>query len=157
MALEAWLQEIKYIVFGRAQSKGYAATDDGDGRDLLDFVKQHFNGHAEGEVVYKLIRWAKKRNPEDILKAAAWCFLVYDQHMRQDTQQETPDVTFTPKPDHRMHEATATSGGQSSGSPVFGGGGGGVQAPWSIPERVAALEKFQAIIDRMMMGGHFGG
>ena len=40
-------------------------------------------GYCEGEVIHKLARWRKKRNPTDLAKAAAHLYLVF-----HDTQGE---------------------------------------------------------------------
>lgn len=70
------------LLNGTAVGKGYATA--GDGRPLLDFVSAHCgDGHALGEIVYKVTRWRSRRNPEDLLKVAAWAFLVWDQARRR--------------------------------------------------------------------------
>ena len=81
-AFAQFFRAVRQIVLGKAQEKGYSKGADGDGRELLDFIKSQFGDHPEGEIVYKLIRWRSKKNPEDLLKAAAWIFLIYDQHHR---------------------------------------------------------------------------
>lgn len=81
--LDYWFKQMQEIVLGKAQSKGYADNAQDDGRDLLDFVNRHCPSHTEGEIIYKVIRWTKKRDPEDLLKIAAWAFLAWDQHRRQ--------------------------------------------------------------------------
>lgn len=73
---------VEPLVTGKAGEKGYARPGE-TGRDLMDFVKDNFGGHALGEIVYKLIRWNQKHNPEDILKVAAWAFLEWDQYQRR--------------------------------------------------------------------------
>lgn len=103
-SMEEFNQLVRDIVFATAHSKGYASNPEGDGRDLLDFIEAHFHGHAEGEMVYKIVRWEKKRNPEDLLKLVAWAFLVWDQDRRnyESKQGEMVDqATPAPYPDHR--------------------------------------------------------
>lgn len=34
-------------------------------------------GHTLGEITYKTIRYAKRRDPNDLLKVAAWAYLVW--------------------------------------------------------------------------------
>ena len=81
-SLEEFCAGVEGLLNGTARGKGYA-PDGGDGRPLLDFVAEHCGeGHALGEATYKLIRWKNKRNPEDLLKAAAWCFLEWDRDRR---------------------------------------------------------------------------
>lgn len=90
-SLGNFFDELYAIVGGKAQQKGYASLNakDSSGRETLDFVKQHAPGHAEGEMMYKIIRWTKKRQPEDLLKLAAWAFLVWDQYRRERAGQQT--------------------------------------------------------------------
>jgi len=35
------------------------------------------HAHALGEIVYKARRYAAKRNVEDVLKIAAWAYLIW--------------------------------------------------------------------------------
>jgi hypothetical protein len=68
------------LLNGTAEAKGYAKN--GSGRALLDFVAEHAPGHAIGEIIYKVVRWQRKGNPEDLLKVAAWAFLEWDRARR---------------------------------------------------------------------------
>ncbi len=74
------------LLNGRADEKGYAAR--GDGRDLMDFIADRGLTHAEGEIIYKVLRWHSRRNPEDLQKIAAWAFLEYDRHQRKSKLSE---------------------------------------------------------------------
>jgi hypothetical protein len=76
--------EVAKLMDGTAAGKGYNRTGlDGPNR-LFEFVLDNIGAgaptHALGEVVYKCQRYASKKNPEDILKAAAWCFLIWRHH-----------------------------------------------------------------------------
>lgn len=74
-----FMTEVGTLLGGTASGKGYSATGaDGD-NPLYAFVQSMNEGHqhALGEIVYKARRYAAKRNPEDILKVAAWAFLVW--------------------------------------------------------------------------------
>lgn len=76
--MEAFFSQVRGKMRGEATAKGYAG-ENGDGRDLIDFVaKKCGEGHATGEIVYKVIRWAEKRDPADLFKIAAWAFLEWD-------------------------------------------------------------------------------
>lgn len=56
-----------------AKEKGYDS-------DLLSFCQKMRLTHAEGEIIYKLVRYNRKRNPEDLLKIAAWAYLMWKEH-----------------------------------------------------------------------------
>jgi hypothetical protein len=65
-----------------AKGKGYNTTGV-DGQNLLyEFVQEAVGGpgHAIGEAIYKVRRYAAKRNPEDLEKLAAWAFLMWKHH-----------------------------------------------------------------------------
>ena len=65
------------ILGGTAEGKGYNAGGPNGANELSDFVEQHCPGHALGEVIYKAVRFQRKRNPEDLLKIAAWAYLQW--------------------------------------------------------------------------------
>jgi len=91
LALRAFFDGVIGIIEGKAQDKGYSAGGDG-GELLYKFVGANFKGHPLGEIVYKAVRYARKGDPADLLKAAAWAFLVWE-----DTLQSQPGkyVTLT--------------------------------------------------------------
>lgn len=72
-------QQVELLLSGTAGAKGYSATGPDGPNRLYEFVETMNDGpgHALGEIVYKARRYAAKRNPEDLLKAAAWCFLAW--------------------------------------------------------------------------------
>lgn len=77
MTFDTFSQEIHSLLDATAKSKGYNDTGaDGDNQ-LFSFCQKMGLGHAEGEIVYKVVRYHKKRNPEDLLKIAAWAFLLW--------------------------------------------------------------------------------
>jgi hypothetical protein len=64
-----------------AQGKGYSTTGVDGHNALYEFVAEMAGpGHALGEIVYKSRRYEAKRNPEDLVKIAAWAFLLYKHH-----------------------------------------------------------------------------
>lgn len=81
--LEYFQNEVSKILLKTAQEKGYGTEEEG-GRELYDFIHDNFNrdGHALGEIVYKAIRYRKKGEMEDLIKIAAWAFLIYDRRLR---------------------------------------------------------------------------
>lgn len=74
--------DVRTLLEGTAQGKGYNATGVDGPNQLYDFVETLTGGpgHALGEIVYKAKRYAAKRDPVDLLKIAAWAFLAYRAH-----------------------------------------------------------------------------
>lgn len=70
------MREIEKIIGSEAGSKGYGG-DNLEKDQVLDFVAKHCPGHAEGEIIYKVLRWRSKRDPKDLLKIMAWAFLLW--------------------------------------------------------------------------------
>ena len=73
---------VRLLLEGQAASKGYSPNGADGHNPLFEFVAEVVGGqqHAIGEGIYKLVRYQRKRNREDLLKAAAWCFLMYRYH-----------------------------------------------------------------------------
>ena len=68
------------ILNGTASDKRYSQTGPDGHNALYEFVRTHVafcDGHALGEIVYKAVRYQAKRNPEDLVKIAAWAFLAW--------------------------------------------------------------------------------
>ena len=71
-----FMDGVRALVESKAAEKGY--NDGGtEGNDLMEFTNKFFPGHAAGEVCYKMIRYARKKQKEDLLKAAAWAYLLW--------------------------------------------------------------------------------
>lgn len=69
-----FMREVAEKLGGEASSKGY--SDGGpDGRNPLFEVTGV--EHACGEIVYKAVRFRRKGDPNDMLKAAAWAYLAW--------------------------------------------------------------------------------
>lgn len=81
VALQDFYLEMSEMVINNAKKKGYHGNDE-DGRVLFDFVTKYSEGHSIGEIIYKAIRWTKKRDNKDIVKIAAWAFLIWDGERR---------------------------------------------------------------------------
>lgn len=80
-ALKEFHKSLDEILLFAAKTKGYhgAATD---GRKLFDEAHTENYGHPIGEIKYKLRRFQSTRDPIDIVKVAAWAFLIWDKQRR---------------------------------------------------------------------------
>lgn len=77
MTFDEFTRGVRALLEPTAQGKGYNTTGVDGQNDLYEFVQGiSGNGHAYGEIIYKVKRHAAKGNPEDMLKVAAWAFLV---------------------------------------------------------------------------------
>ena len=72
--------KIRSLLDAQASEKGYSGEGADGPNELYEFVRKHIGGnphaHALGEIIYKVIRFAARGNPEDLEKAAAWLFLI---------------------------------------------------------------------------------
>lgn len=69
--------QVRELLSNTAKAKGYNTTGPEGPNMLFEFNARYFPGHALGEVIYKCVRYSEKKNLEDVLKAAAWLFLVW--------------------------------------------------------------------------------
>ena len=77
MTFDQFVSEVRALLEPTAQGKGYNTTGVDGQNQLYEFVQgMAGEGHALGEIVYKAKRYAAKGNPEDVLKIAAWSFLI---------------------------------------------------------------------------------
>jgi hypothetical protein len=78
MTFDQFISEVRGLLEPTASGKGYNSTGVDGPNDLYAFVQTMSGGHqhALGEIVYKARRYAAKGNREDVLKIAAWAFLV---------------------------------------------------------------------------------
>ncbi len=79
--LHVFLQQVTALLEPTAAAKGYnSAGIDGFNR-LYTFVQStvghQTHAHGLGEIIYKAVRYAAKGQPEDLVKIAAWAFLVW--------------------------------------------------------------------------------
>lgn len=82
-----FVTQVRALLEPTASAKGYSSTGADGPNQLFEFVHSVAgNGHALGEVIYKAKRYAAKGNPEDILKIAAWSFLIW-KHDTERTQR----------------------------------------------------------------------
>jgi hypothetical protein len=84
-SLDEFQAEVIKALNGKAEEKGYSEGGDSGGRPMLDAVATIVgeSTHPIGEILYKLARWKAKGNPEDLVKVAAWAFLLWDQQRRR--------------------------------------------------------------------------
>ena len=79
LTYKQFVEQVERLLGNTASGKGYSEGADAP-LELYDFVAEYVggnrHGHALGEIIYKTVRFARKGNVEDILKAAAWAFLV---------------------------------------------------------------------------------
>lgn len=76
-SFSAFMREVGSQLGEGAEGKGYNSKGP-DGENHLF----HVSGveHACGEIIYKAVRFRKRRSKEDMLKAAAWAFLAWKHH-----------------------------------------------------------------------------
>ena len=79
---QKFCEQVEAILSVSAKSKGYTDTDANGPNDGYEFIYTATgdHGHPIGEIMYKALRYMKKRNPEDLLKIAAWAYLVFKHH-----------------------------------------------------------------------------
>jgi hypothetical protein len=83
-SLERFQIAMNDILINAAKAKGYHGSEL-DGRKLYDEILYLAGeGHASGEIIYKLTRYRRVKDPKDIVKVAAWAFLIWDKHQRGD-------------------------------------------------------------------------
>ena len=78
MTFDEFTAQVRGLLEPTAAGKGYNQTGADGPNDLYAFVRQTVgnDGHAIGEIVYKARRYQAKGNPDDVLKIAAWAFLI---------------------------------------------------------------------------------
>lgn len=75
---ETFVQEVKELLEPTASEKGYNATGVDGNNELFEFVQGIAGpGHALGEIVYKIVRYKNKKDEKDLLKIAAWAYLIW--------------------------------------------------------------------------------
>ncbi len=96
MTFDQFAAQVRHLLEPTASGKGYNTTGADGPNDLYDFVKTMSGGHqhALGEIVYKARRYAAKGNREDMLKIAAWAFLVLKHEPDQGTTKPNPGRVF---------------------------------------------------------------
>ena len=81
-SFDAFARAVRHKVDGAAAEKGYNPSGP-DGENLLYKLVLSavpYSGHAIGEIIYKAVRYSAKKNPDELLKIAAWAFLAWKYH-----------------------------------------------------------------------------
>ena len=78
MTFDEFTKGVHELLAGSALAKGYNRSGPDSENELYGFVQNTVSGdgHPIGEIIYKARRYASKRDPADMLKIAAWAFLV---------------------------------------------------------------------------------
>ena len=79
VTFDTFVAELREICEAAAKDKGYNNTGIDGKNDLYQFI-QSISGsdsHAIGEIIYKAVRYSRKRDKKDLIKIAAWAFLIY--------------------------------------------------------------------------------
>jgi hypothetical protein len=78
-------QDVEQLLSKTAESKGYLkAGIPEDTNNLYTMIQQALcrggHGHALGEIVMKAVRYAERGEKTDLLKMAAWAYLIWQHH-----------------------------------------------------------------------------
>ena len=75
----SFCEAVRELLDETAADKGYQRTGLTGPNPMYAFVAETVGGpgHALGEIVYKVRRYAARGNPDDLLKIAAWAYLVW--------------------------------------------------------------------------------
>ena len=81
MTYDDYTAKVKTLLDNSARQKCYNDTGTDGPNQLFDFIYEITEmGHALGEIIYKVIRYNAKKNPEDLEKISAWAYLVWRKH-----------------------------------------------------------------------------
>lgn len=77
-SFEFFVSEVKSLLDKAAESKGYNKTGIEGDNPVYNFMHNLFgDAHPLGEIIYKVIRFHNKGDKNDLLKIAAWAYLVW--------------------------------------------------------------------------------
>ena len=92
MTFDEWTRRVRALLEPTAASKGYNTTGTDGPNELYSFVQGIVgDGHAIGEVIYKIKRYVARGDVEDLDKAAAWIFLIR-KHRQEDLRHGASPV-----------------------------------------------------------------
>lgn len=76
---DQFVSEARQLLEPTAAGKGYNDTGVDGKNELFEFVQNvaQGSGHALGEIIYKAVRYSRKKDPSDLLKVAAWAYLAW--------------------------------------------------------------------------------
>lgn len=79
---ERFCAEVKTLLTGAAAAKGYNSAGVDGPNEVYAFVRRATAGdaHALGEIIYKVLRYERRQDVQDVVKIAAWAYLVYHHH-----------------------------------------------------------------------------
>jgi alpha/beta superfamily hydrolase len=82
LTYEMFCHEIEMMLGSIAKEKGYNTTGPNGENVVYKFIYDATgdHGHGIGEIIYKAIRYMRKRDPEDLLKLSAWSYLIWKHH-----------------------------------------------------------------------------
>ena len=95
----SFCEAVSDLLDQQAADKGYNQTGLSGPNLLYALVSNMAGGpgHALGEVVFKAIRYSRRRDPNDLLKIAAWSYLVW-RFDRPDAASPGAPVTVSEPP-----------------------------------------------------------
>jgi hypothetical protein len=104
----AFVRAVGALLTGQAARKGYHVGAPDGPNPLYAFTARLVGGpgHALGEIVYKAQRYAALRRDEDVLKIAAWAFLIW-RHASSDASDTRPS---TNEASRRRRQSSSTLG-----------------------------------------------
>jgi len=76
---QQFVMEMEELCEKMAKEKGYNTTGLEGRNELYEFIQNLVDGdgHALGEIIYKTVRYQRKKDKRDLVKIAAWAYLVY--------------------------------------------------------------------------------
>ena len=86
---ETFATAVHGLLSQTAAQKSYNRTGTDGPNPLYEFVREMSgsDAHALGEIVYKAKRFSAKHDVEDVLKIAAWAFLIWKyRHQEPDSR-----------------------------------------------------------------------
>lgn len=95
---DSFITEVRQCLSGDAEGKGYNSQGPDGDNHLYQITGPE---HATGEVMYKAIRYRRKNDPMDMVKAAAWAFLVWKHAPPSPSTEAECTCEFGPSGAHR--------------------------------------------------------
>ena len=79
ITFDDFVKEVNDILGGTAKDKGYNTTGPDGKNELYEFIQglSQNDSHAIGEIIYKAVRYTNKQDKRDLIKIAAWAYLVW--------------------------------------------------------------------------------
>tara|TARA_R100000656_G_scaffold123608_1_gene100391 strand:+ start:349 stop:624 length:276 start_codon:yes stop_codon:yes gene_type:complete len=82
---DVFSKDVEELLSKTAESKGYLkAGIPEDTNNLYTMIQQALcrggHGHALGEIVMKTVRYAERGDKTELLKVAAWAYLIWQHH-----------------------------------------------------------------------------